>query len=756
MVSGGSRTPTSEEHHGRSPSHRPQGGRGGGERLVVERVVEKVASAGPVNYPLLTKTNYNDWALLMKIKMEARLLWAAVDPGDVDFQVDRMALDAICSAVPPEMISTLATKPSAREAWESVKTMRIGGDRVRKVSSQKLWREYEQLAFRDGESVEDFSMRLTNLTNQLATLGDAEPDDKIVAKYLRVARPRYRQLIVSIETLLDITTLSVEEVTAWLKAVKDDEGPAGNRDGGDKLYLNEEEWLKRYNQKEPQGSRRDAISDSGGRSGPPGTRGKDKCRSYGKIRHWARECRSPRKREEQAHVVEDDEPTLMLAQTETFSSPNLGQPSAAVAQLWLVVTSSAPKRSVELVEEEVYAVLGDAGEGDPKRWIFDMGASNHMTGIAELDFGVVGTVRFGDGSVVRIEGCDTILFACKNGEHRTLVSVYYIPRLTANIVSCGQLDEDGFQIHIERGVMRIRDEKKRLLAKIRRSAGRLYVLDITIARAVCLAACAGEDAWRWHARFGHINFDALRKMGREGLVRDLPILSQVDQICEACLAGKHRRTPFPHQALRRATEPLELVHGDLCGPITPATPSGNRYFLLLVDDYSRFMWVMLLPTKDGAPAAIKNVQAAAERKSGKKLRILRTDRGGEFTANHFKKYFEELGMQRQLTAPYSPPQNGVIEQRNQTVVGAARNMLKAKDLPGTFWGEAVMSVVYVLNRSSSKGASGRTPYELWTGSTPSVHHLRTFGCVAHVKNTRPHLQKLEDRSKPMINGLPRV
>jgi hypothetical protein len=218
-----------------------------------------------------------------------------------------------------------------------------------------------------------------------------------------------------------------------------------------------------------------------------------------------------------------------------------------------------------------------------------MGASNHMTGIAELDFGVVGTVRFGDGSVVRIEGCDTILFACKNGEHRTLVSVYYIPRLTANIVSCGQLDEDGFQIHIECGVMRIRDEKKRLLAKIRRSAGRLYVLDITIARAVCLAACAGEDAWRWHARFGHINFDALRKMGREGLVRDLPILSQVDQICEACLAGKHRRTPFPHQALQRATEPLELVHEDLCLPITPATPSGNRYFLLLVDDYSRFM-----------------------------------------------------------------------------------------------------------------------------------------------------------------------
>jgi hypothetical protein len=84
------------------------------------------------------------------------------------------------------------------------------------------------------------------------------------------------------------------------------------------------------------------------------------------------------------------------------------------------------------------------------------------------------------------------------------------------------------------------------------------------------------------------------------------------------------------------------------------------------------------------------------------------------------------------------------------VVGAARCMLKAKGLPDTFWGEAVATAVYILNRSTSKGAGGKTPYELWIGSTPSVQHLRTFGCVAHVKNTQPHLPKLEDRSKPII------
>ena len=179
-----------------------------------------------------------------------------------------------------------------------------------------------------------------------------------------------------------------------------------------------------------------------------------------------------------------------------------------------------------------------------------------------------------------------MLFSCKNGEHRSLPNVYYLPRLTANIISIGQLDEGGYQLLVEDGVMRIRDEEWRLLVKIPCSPGRLYVLDVTITRPVCLAARTDDDSWTWHSRFGHIHFAVLRKMAREELVRGLPLLNQVEQVCEACLTGKQRRVPFPQKALGRSTEVLQLLHGDSCGPITPATPSGNRYFLLLVDDYS--------------------------------------------------------------------------------------------------------------------------------------------------------------------------
>jgi Integrase core domain. len=145
----------------------------------------------------------------------------------------------------------------------------------------------------------------------------------------------------------------------------------------------------------------------------------------------------------------------------------------------------------------------------------------------------------------------------------------------------------------------------------------------------------------------------------------MPCLDHVEQLCDVCMVTKQRRLPFPQQTSFRAKERLELVHGDLCGPVTPATPGGRRYFLLLVDDLSRYMWVMVLGSKGEAADAIRHAQAA-EAECGRKLR---TDNGGEFTAAEFASYCADKGIQRHYTTPYCPQQNGVVERRNQTVVG---------------------------------------------------------------------------------------
>ena len=210
-----------------------------------------------------------------------------------------------------------------------------------------------------------------------------------------------------------------------------------------------------------------------------------------------------------------------------------------------------------------------------------MGARHsHMTGarsvFAELDTSISGTVKFGDGSLVNIHGKGTVLFVCRTGEHCQLDGVYYIPRLTTNIISLSQMDETGFKVDIKSGILRRFDLDWQLLAKVHRSPSRLYFLDMKVTAPVCLTARVGDMAWRWHERYGHLNFKALRKLGRADMVRGLPTIDHVEQVCEDCVLAKQKRTPFPKAAKFTAKDELELVHGDLCGTITPATPAGKR------------------------------------------------------------------------------------------------------------------------------------------------------------------------------------
>jgi hypothetical protein len=115
---------------------------------VVERVVKDV---GGGSYPMLTRTNYTEWSLLMKVKLQARGIWDAIELRADNFQEDRMALEAILQTVPPEMMAGLAIKRTVKEVWEVIRAMRIGSDRVRKGKGQQLKKEFEMILFCDGE-----------------------------------------------------------------------------------------------------------------------------------------------------------------------------------------------------------------------------------------------------------------------------------------------------------------------------------------------------------------------------------------------------------------------------------------------------------------------------------------------------------------------------------------------------------------------------------------------------------------------------
>jgi transposase InsO family protein len=182
----------------------------------------------------------------------------------------------------------------------------------------------------------------------------------------------------------------------------------------------------------------------------------------------------------------------------------------------------------------------------------------------------------------------------------------------------------------------------------------MYRLELQVTRPLCFMVHQDDDAWRWHERLGHTNFGSLEKIRRLEMVHVLPPISHAEQFCDTCVLAKHRHGAFPKQSKYRVDKTLELVHGDLCGSVKPTTPGEQRYFLLLVDDATRYMWVVLLTAKSEASSAIKHIQATTEKECGRKLRVLRTDNGGEFTAAEFAAYCADEGVSRHFPTPYTP------------------------------------------------------------------------------------------------------
>jgi hypothetical protein len=307
---------------------------------------------------------------------------------------------------------------------------------------------------------------------------------------LHVVPEKLEQVAISLETLLDLDSLSIEEAVGHLRAVEQRKKPTPAKEASGRLLLTEEEWMARMKTKHGSGSS-SGTCHGGGNGGGGKNRGvkagaerksqarrNDVCAYCSKKGHWAKECRKKKRDESaQAHLAqgEEEEHNLQMAHSIVLNP----RPPASSTPL--------PCHAIHIHEQKVFADLGSGEQQDRGRWVLDTGTTNHMTGskeiFAELDTQIYNTVMFGDGSITNIEGQGTIILTCKNGEHHALTRVSYIPRPKASILSIGQLDETGCHVDINYGILPCRDNS------------RLYYLDLVVGRPVCLAAHASEAAW---------------------------------------------------------------------------------------------------------------------------------------------------------------------------------------------------------------------------------------------------------------------
>lgn len=206
-------------------------------------------------------------------------------------------------------------------------------------------------------------------------------------------------------------------------------------------------------------------------------------------------------------------------------------------------------------------------------------------------------------------------------------------------------------------------------------------------------------------------------------------VSKVD-FYEYCVLGKQHRLKFK-AGNHEAKAPLDYIHSDLQGLEWIATHGGNTYFLSIVNDFTSKVWIYLLKNKNDALTKFKQWKILIENITNFRVKTLRIDNGLEFCNEVFNNYCNKNGIQRHRTIRMTPQKNGVAERMNRTLLNKARCMLFSLGLPKSFWGEAMMTAAYLVNKSPFSAIKFKTPKEKWNGNPPNITHLRAFGCTAY-------------------------
>ncbi|KAM1427662.1 hypothetical protein ACFXTO_020187 [Malus domestica] len=323
-------------------------------------------------------------------------------------------------------------------------------------------------------------------------------------------------------------------------------------------------------------------------------------------------------------------------------------------------------------------------------------------------------VRVGNGTKISAKAIGTYMLNLPSGEVLELKNWLYFPSCIKNLISISKLLRDGRSVLFDKMSCTLY-LNGRIISHGNMIEGLFHLetnsgLHCIESRNTSKPKRAREEVNQekmWHLKLGHVNLDKIRKMSKDGYFR--PLGDDRMGTCECCLKGKMTKSPFTGKG-ERATEILGLIHTDYKS-----------------ESFEKF----------------KEFKNEVEKQTGKQIKTLRSDRGGEYLSNEFLDYLKECGIISQWTPPGTPQLNGVSERRNRTLMNMVRSMMSSADLPVTFWGYALYTAAYLLNRIPSKSVP-QTPYEIWHGRKPSLKHVKIWGCEAYVKKLEA--TKLEARS----------
>jgi transposase InsO family protein len=305
-----------------------------------------------------------------------------------------------------------------------------------------------------------------------------------------------------------------------------------------------------------------------------------------------------------------------------------------------------------------------------------------------------------------------------------LKNILISPSLVKNLVSVRSLTRDNnVTVEFDRFGFSIKDIPTQAMLLRCNSAGDLYPLASSSPSALVATAPSG------HLRLGH--------PGRNTLRHTLPQLDftcskSLSHSCQACQFGKHVRLPFS-SSTSISYVPFQIIHADVWTSPVPSC-SGYKYYLILIDDLTHYVWTFPLRCKSDVYACLLSFHAYVSTQFQLPLISFQTDNGKEFDNNAFRTYLTSHGVALRLSCPYTSSQNGKAERIIRTLNDCVRSLLIQAGMPSSFWVEALSTATYLINRRPCQTSGRLTPFQLLLGAPPEYHHLRVFGCLCFSKS----------------------
>ena len=382
-------------------------------------------------------------------------------------------------------------------------------------------------------------------------------------------------------------------------------------------------------------------------------------------------------------------------------------------------------------------------------WILDTGATNHMvrsvSQLTTITSVVHSCVYLPNGKKVVVTHISTVQIS--STLTLTLTDLLCVPSFNFNLISVSQLTKHKFCCLIFLGDWCfIQDLAQWSMIGLGKQSNGLYLLQASVppSRSTTLVTNVSHtfSSDLWHSRLGHLSLSKLQLLKH---FVDIDVQNKA-ACCDVCHFSKQKRLSFPSSS-HVTTKPFELIHCDLLGPFSVNTIDGYKYFLTIVDDFTRCTWVCLLKHKSETQFLFPKFASMVSTQFDSKIKTIRSDNGTEF---FLKQFFHSNGILHQLSCVDTPQQNGIAKRKHQHILNVARALKFESYIPLCFWGDCILTTAHLINRIPSKALGNKSPYEMLFNSSPSYHHLRTFGCLCFISTLSHNRHKFAPRARKCV------